>query len=190
MSAPGALPRVKLADFGISIVVDEARRNPPSATAPPEASALGEGHETRELEHARTMTQTTSPDAHVTPAEASRRDQDRHAPLLTETGALVGTPHYMAPELIYGSKSAQPSSDIFSLGVIAFELFVGAMPFPRPPLLLAGYGQGLPVPPSLRQCPGLSPELAALFECCLDIDPAKRPAAAEIAQRLGRIVMR
>ena len=125
-------------------------------------------------------------------ADASQKGQGRDRPeaLLTETGALVGTPHYMAPELLYGSRSAQPPSDIFSLGVIAFELFVGALPFSRPPLLLAGYAQGLPVPPGLRQCPGLPPELAALFEGCLEFDPKRRPAAAEIAQRLGCMAAR
>jgi eukaryotic-like serine/threonine-protein kinase len=190
VSAPGALPMVKLADFGISIVVDEARKNPPSAMALPEASAIGAGHATRELGHAETMTQTASLGAPLASADASQRGQDRREPRLTETGVLVGTPYYMAPELIYGSRSAQPPSDIFSLGIIAFELFVGAMPFSSPPLLLGGAAQALPVPPGLRQCPGLSPELAALFEGCLDIDPAKRPPATEIAQLLGRVAGR
>jgi serine/threonine-protein kinase len=50
------------------------------------------------------------------------------APGLTRTGTLTGTPQYMAPEQVLG-KPADHRSDIYSLGIVAYETFVGAIPF-------------------------------------------------------------
>ena len=51
---------------------------------------------------------------------------------LTATGVLVGTPMYMAPELADGSRNARSSADLFALGVIAYELLTGEMPYSAP----------------------------------------------------------
>ena len=100
------------------------------------------------------------------------------------TGAIIGTPFYIAPELLHGSRHAQPPSDVFSLGVLAFELLVGSMPFADPPVVLGRHGPELAVPSPLRRCSGLGLELAELFERCLGMDPERRPTAQEIASRL------
>jgi serine/threonine-protein kinase len=166
-AAPDARPVVKLADFGISIVLDEARAGTTHRAAP----AL------RELDPASSTTgmlpNSVGPTAHL----------DR-GPRLTQTGAIIGTPFYIAPELLYGSRNAQPPSDMFSLGVIAFELLVGSMPFARPPVVFGRHGPELSVPSPLRQCRGLRLELAELFERCLSLDPERRPTAQAIAGRL------
>jgi Flp pilus assembly protein TadD len=52
-----------------------------------------------------------------------------HLPGMTETGALIGTPEYMSPEQARGEKLT-PQSDIFSLGVIFYELLTGKTPYP------------------------------------------------------------
>ena len=52
---------------------------------------------------------------------------ERH-PSLTSTGVLTGTPHYMAPEQALG-KVTGPAGDIYSLGIVAYEMIVGCTPF-------------------------------------------------------------
>ncbi len=69
-------------------------------------------------------------------------------PGLTRTGTLIGTPHYMAPEQALG-QPADHRSDIYSLGIVAYEIFVGAMPFTADSpvsVLLKHVNQRLPVP--------------------------------------------
>ncbi len=47
----------------------------------------------------------------------------------TRTGSLIGTPHYMSPEQVQGNKTVDLRSDIWALGIIAFEMFTGQRPF-------------------------------------------------------------
>ena len=93
---------------------------------------------------------------------------------LTRTGAVMGTPLYMAPELSRGGRDAQPSSDIFSLGVVAYELL--SKELPRPPLR-----------PLARTRGDLPAELCALVDSCLLEAPDARPSAATIVSALDRI---
>jgi predicted ATPase/tRNA A-37 threonylcarbamoyl transferase component Bud32 len=169
MSAPGhARPVVKLVDFGISIVLNAARdRMGPMTADMPENAA----------EHSASFRYDVTQDAAEVVNGSTRQ-------ILTKTGMLIGTPLYMAPELAHGSKNAQPHADVFSLGVLAFELLVGSLPFTYPPVLSGGLGKGLIVPPILRRCPDLPPALAELFERCLAVNPAERPGAHEIAAAL------
>src|SRR5262249_5664837 len=51
---------------------------------------------------------------------------------LTATGASVGTPAYMSPEQVLGQKDINPATDIYSLGVIFYELLTGSLPFGGP----------------------------------------------------------
>lgn len=105
---------------------------------------------------------------------------------LTQAGALVGTLLYMAPELLAGASLAQPSSDIFSFGLMAYEILTGTLPFEEPPLILAARDRGrLRFTPLDEMCPTLSPSLASLLERCLTVNPAGRPTAAELSAALG-----
>ena len=47
----------------------------------------------------------------------------------TRTGSLIGTPHYMSPEQVQGNKTVDYRSDIWALGIMAFEMFTGQRPF-------------------------------------------------------------
>lgn len=103
---------------------------------------------------------------------------------LTEAGMIVGTPMYMAPEISFGSRHAQPSSDVFALGVIAYELLTKELPFRRPPVGTVLRQETLRIPTGLRARTDLDSTLVALFERALSMDPAQRPSAAELATAL------
>lgn len=106
---------------------------------------------------------------------------------LTQTGILVGTPMYMAPELSEGSRDARPASDVFSLGVIAYEVLTGEVPFLRPPVWARFRGEVPPAPSLSRKRPDLPRELHTLVDSCLHFDAAERPTATAVATQLLRI---
>ena len=105
---------------------------------------------------------------------------------LTTTGSAVGTPVYMSPEQITGDPQAiGPGTDIYSLGVILFELVTGTLPFEGP--LAAVYGQILhAVPPSpCARRPGLAPWVDVVCRRAMAKRPQDRFAtAAEFATAL------
>ena len=92
---------------------------------------------------------------------------------------------YMAPELISGSRFARPSSDIFSLGVIAHELLTAEMPFKKPPIGSVMRQETLVLSLAIRARKDLPAPLVELVERCLSVDPAQRPTAQELATALA-----
>jgi serine/threonine-protein kinase len=102
----------------------------------------------------------------------------------------MGTPIYMAPELAAGVKFAKPSADIFSMGVIGYELLSGKSPFPDPPALMRLAGRSVPPPaPLMDVCPKkVPPQVASIIERCLARDPADRPTAREVADTLREAI--
>lgn len=107
-------------------------------------------------------------------------------PVLTRAGDVFGTPHYMAPELDGGANSATAAADIFALGVIACELTTGGRPFTEPPIYQRLDGRTV-TPPKLD---GVDASLRATVEQCLDLDPARRPAASAVSRMLSSISSR
>lgn len=94
---------------------------------------------------------------------------------MTRSGFLVGSLGYMAPEVINGQRATH-QSDLFSFGVLAFELLVGRTPFKSetPQGLIKALIDGKH--PSLRKlCPTLPFEVAAIIEQCIRIKPEERP---------------
>jgi serine/threonine-protein kinase len=105
---------------------------------------------------------------------------------LTVMGTIGGTPQYISPEQINNFGAVGPSADIYSLGVVAYHMCTGRLPFDHEelgPLLMMHLMQA-PAPP--RQLnPGLPIELERLILATLEKDPAKRPASCtELAQHL------
>lgn len=103
---------------------------------------------------------------------------------LTRTGALIGTPAYLAPERVTGA-SAGPASDLYSLGIVAYECLAGAQPYAGTPMevALAHQYQSLPPLP-----PAVPLPVAALVAELTARDPAARPAdAGEVAGRAARL---
>jgi serine/threonine-protein kinase len=100
---------------------------------------------------------------------------------LTQTGFVVGTPQYMAPEQAEG-KPVDGRSDIYSLGVILYEMLSGDVPFddPSTPMILIKHIKDAPVPPSVKNPDAhVSPGLEAVAMRCLQKDPAARFQSAE-----------
>ena len=105
---------------------------------------------------------------------------------LTSVGMVLGTPAYMAPEQIAGDAAIDARADIYSLGLVAYEMLAGSTPFAdtSPQAMLAAH---LAVTPrSLSAYRAEAPErLVAIVMQCLEKDPARRPqTAAEIAVAL------
>jgi eukaryotic-like serine/threonine-protein kinase len=97
----------------------------------------------------------------------------------TKTGASVGTPFYMSPEQVLGEKTVGPRSDLWSVGVVAFEALTGQRPFlgeTMGALALAICQGPLPVPSQIR--PGLDRALDPWFAKACARDPAARFGSA------------
>ena len=112
----------------------------------------------------------------------------------TQSGAVLGTPLYMAPEQARGEKSVDFRVDIHALGVIAYELLSGERPHPGD-----GYNAILahiltrPVRPLRELCPDLPPVLLQAVERALAFEPSERhesvtALAAELSPLAGREV--
>jgi eukaryotic-like serine/threonine-protein kinase len=103
---------------------------------------------------------------------------------VTRTGTVMGTPAYLAPERVSGA-SATPASDLYSLGVVAYECLAGAQPFTGKPLEVAAAHRDLPLPPFPHAVPAEAAQLVAELTAK---NPAARPASAqEVAARAARL---
>ncbi|MGE5099983.1 MAG: serine/threonine-protein kinase [Deltaproteobacteria bacterium] len=108
---------------------------------------------------------------------------------LTSVGVAVGTPAYMAPEQIAVDPSVDHRTDLYSLGVVAYEILAGAHPFAgrRAVALLAAHATEKPEPIANRR-PGLPAGLAALVMALLEKRPEDRPQSAEsVLRKLDQI---
>ncbi|HYA49482.1 MAG TPA: serine/threonine-protein kinase, partial [Burkholderiales bacterium] len=93
---------------------------------------------------------------------------------LTDRGTMIGTPEYMAPEQIEG-EGVDQRADIYSLGIVLFEMLTGRVPFEGNTPLSVAMKQKSARPPDPRTINAQSPEaLSAVIAKCLEKDPAAR----------------
>jgi serine/threonine protein kinase len=99
---------------------------------------------------------------------------------VTASGAVVGTPGYLAPEVLEG-RHAGMEADVFSFGATLAYAATGRHPYGQGPASAVAY-RVVHHPPDLE---GVPKWLAPLLQECLAADPAARPTAAQICARLG-----
>ena len=110
--------------------------------------------------------------------------------VLTQLGAVLGTPAYMAPEQAAGDPATDHRADLYAWGVVAYELLAGGHPFAgkrTAQALLVAHLVEAPAPLDVVR-PGVAPALVALVMRCLAKAPEERPASArEMLELLGNL---
>ena len=106
----------------------------------------------------------------------------------TQTGTVLGTSHYIAPEQARGER-VDAQTDVYSFGVVLYELLAGEVPYPGEGFLsVAMKHVNEPVPSVLEKRPDAPVRLASLIERCMAKDPADRPASMdEVVSELGTV---
>ena len=99
---------------------------------------------------------------------------------LTQTGAIMGTAYYISPEQASG-RPVTPASDVYSLGVVAYECLTGRRPFPGDTPVSVALAQVNKEPPALPA--NLPAPVRDLVMQMLAKDPARRPSSAGAAGR-------
>src|SRR5690349_5127215 len=104
-------------------------------------------------------------------------------PSLTTTNAVVGTPHYMAPEA-FQSSTVSPAADVYALGVLLYEMVCGRPPYDSDTVhdLMALHLAGGP-----RRLPGIPDGLWEIITGCLEQKPRLRPTAGELIAELSAV---
>ena len=177
---------VKLVDFGLAKFLDGSA--PPSTWRSPSTPAATPAAPPLPPEAPRSIAPITpiTPSARGATLVSLRADEtspgeptsDEGRPL-TDAGALMGTPDYMAPELWRG-ESATRRSDVYALGALIFELCAGRPPHRDvPPRGLSHAVLKRDAPLLGTLVPHVSPKLAAVVERCLRRDPAERYASGD-----------
>jgi serine/threonine-protein kinase len=121
-------------------------------------------------------------------------EQDDDYNTLTQVGAIIGTPRYMSPEQSAGVAALTPAADVYSLGIILYEMLTGVAPFNGDTPLAIALKQVSAAPPPMREAGvSISAELERTVLHALAKDPDGRPRDAnelrrelhDVAERLG-----
>jgi serine/threonine protein kinase len=108
------------------------------------------------------------------------RDQERSEDLhLTQAGTILGTPKYMSPEQFTGDR-IDARTDIYSLGIMAYEMLTGALPFQGKTLHEVAYKHMHEHPPQIRKkIPNISKELEKFVQQSMEKKKENRPQTLE-----------
>ena len=112
-------------------------------------------------------------------AKILSRSKALSEPSITEAGGVMGTPAYMAPEQVEGREPSNVT-DLFSLGLVLYEMVAGRLPFPGASLgqMLTSGSQPV-IPTASRVRAGIPRDFDGLIGRLLEPDPSKRPQSAE-----------
>ncbi|MEJ7782087.1 MAG: protein kinase [Solirubrobacteraceae bacterium] len=98
---------------------------------------------------------------------------------ITQAGSVLGTAAYLAPEQAHGEE-AGPRTDIYALGVVAYQLVTGRLPYDASSLTELALKQQSEIPPRADEVnPEVSPQLAGAIERALALDPQERWDSAD-----------
>jgi serine/threonine protein kinase len=152
------------------------------------ADALGLAHATgiihRDVKPDNILLEGTRRRVMVTDFGIAKALSEAGAGTLTGTGVALGTPTYMSPEQAAGESDIDARSDIYSLGVVAFEMLSGKPPFKAPTVPGVLMKQITEPPPDLVRLRSEIPEeLAATVMRCLEKDPEARWPTADALRR-------
>ncbi|MEX2177576.1 MAG: serine/threonine-protein kinase, partial [Gemmatimonadaceae bacterium] len=117
-------------------------------------------------------------------AVRQRNEPYPEEPKLTQAGSSIGTPEYMSPEQLLAEPITE-KTDIYSLGLLGYELLIGEGPYKvsSPREVMAAHLRDTPRRLSSMRA-DVEAELERLLEACLAKDPAQRPSAREVEDRL------
>jgi serine/threonine-protein kinase len=122
----------------------------------------------------------------VTDFGIARAISDGNDARLTATGVAIGTPAYMSPEQCSGERDTDGRSDLYSLGIVGYQMLAGRLPFEgtTTPAMLVKHISERPVP--VEELVGnVPPDLARAIMLCLEKEPANRfPSAAALVTAL------
>jgi len=166
----------KLLDFGLAKLLRSD--SSPWLAAEPMPGASGIRSAARD--HALDATLSLSGSATDLP-HGGQHHPDTAPVLGADTGAdaIVGTPLYLAPEL-WGGASASGASDVYSLGVVIYELLTGQAPHAGLALpALAARAQAEDPAPIASLVADLPMQLASLIDACTSRDPSRRPGSGD-----------
>ncbi|GIE88728.1 serine/threonine-protein kinase [Actinoplanes regularis] len=109
-----------------------------------------------------------------------------NVPSMTTPNAVVGTPHYMAPEAFHGV-TPSAATDVYALGVLLYELVSGHPPYlsDSVPELMRMHATGRP-----QRRPGIPDELWKIIRSCLCAKPAQRPVATALVRDLRQLAQK
>jgi serine/threonine protein kinase/tetratricopeptide (TPR) repeat protein len=175
--------KVKVLDFGLARLADPQGAQEPLITPPAVPNlALLQALEEAERKKAQDSQETVSPASSPERRESSGPHSWER---LTQAGTFMGSPSYASPEQIQG-QAAGSSSDVFSLGIVAWELIAGDHPFPgegraRMRAIVEGARRELKVR-------GLPSGTADLLRAMLQAHPFKRPTASQVARTLEQLL--
>jgi serine/threonine protein kinase len=103
---------------------------------------------------------------------------------LTSAGVAIGTPQYMSPEQAAGEKEIDGRSDVYSLGIVSYQMLTGELPFTAPTVAGILMKQITEMPPPLEpKRPDCPEDLAQAVMRCLEKDPENRWPSADALRR-------
>ena len=159
------------------------------------ADALAYAHKRnvvhRDIKPDNILLDTDSGRAMVTDFGIARALTDQGDSRLTATGMAIGTPAYMSPEQSAGESEIDGRSDLYSLGVVGYQMACGELPFnaPNTPSMLVKHLSEIPLPVDQRR-PDLPTDLARVIMMMLEKDPANRfPDAQSVVVALSSGIM-
>ncbi|MDP3774501.1 MAG: protein kinase [Gemmatimonadales bacterium] len=163
--------------------VDEARRIMREA-----ADALAAAHQQgvihRDVKPDNILLEGTRGRVMVTDFGIAKALSSESGGTLTEAGVAIGTPAFMSPEQAAGEREIDGRSDLYSLGVVTYQMLTGELPFQAPtvPGLLMKQIMELPAPVE-RKRPETPKELSQTVMRCLEKDPEDRWPTADALRR-------